>query len=121
MSVKVELDALADEVAQRPFGYLLTAGDDGPPHSGAAVFSWDEGRLVTGAGKTTRRHVGQRTTVSLLWPPAEPGGYSLIVDGDAEIVGADDPDTATVHITPTWAVLHRPAEGGGHDCAPVID
>ena len=36
MSVKVELDALADEVAQRPFGYLLTAGDDGPPHSGAA-------------------------------------------------------------------------------------
>ena len=51
MSVKVELDALADEVAQRPFGYLLTAGDDGPPHSGAAVFSWVEGRLVTGAGK----------------------------------------------------------------------
>jgi prepilin-type processing-associated H-X9-DG protein len=109
MSIKVELDALADEVAARPFGYLLTAGDDGPPHSGAATFTWADGRLVTGAGKTTRRHVGERSTVSLLWPPAEPGGYSLIVDGDATIVGADDPASATVHITPTWAVLHRPA------------
>jgi len=109
MSIKVELDDLADKVAKHPFGYLLTAGDEGPPHSGAVVFDWDDGCLVTGAGRTTRRHVGQRPTVSLLWPPLDDGGYSLIVDGDAVIRGADDPDTATIAITPTWAVLHRPA------------
>lgn len=126
MSIKVELDAIADEVANRPVGYLLTAGDEGPPHSSSAAFTWEDGRLVTGAGRTTVRNVATRPTVSLLWPPSEPGGYSLIVDGDAEITGADD--TARIHIRPTWAVLHRPADhppatddGCAQDCVPLAE
>lgn len=107
MSIKVELDALAGEITTRPIGYLLTAGDDGPPHASQASFSWDDDQLVTGAGRTTVRHVGLRATVSVIWPPTTPDGYTLIVDGDAEIVGTDE--TARVKITPTWAVLHRAA------------
>ena len=109
MSIKVELDALAGEIVSRPIAYLLTAGDDGPPHASQAAFVWDDDRLVTGAGRTTVRHVGGRPTVSVIWPPAPDtaDGFTLIVDGDAEIVGADE--TALVQISPTWAVLHRTA------------
>ena len=107
MSIKVELDAIATEMASRPVSYLVTAGDDGPPHLGAAVFRLVDGALVAGAGRTTRRHVASRSVVSCLWAPAEVGGYSLIVDGDAIITG--EGDGAAIHITPTWAVLHRPA------------
>ena len=125
MSIKVELDAIADEMATRPTSYLVTAGDEGPPHLGAAQFSLAEGVLVAGAGRTTRRHVAARTTVSCLWAPAEPGGYSLIIDGDATIVGEED--EAKIHITPTWAVLHRPAEVAdpdadcAQDCQPLAE
>jgi len=105
MSIKVELDVLADKAASRPLAYLLTAGDEGPPHSSQADLTWDGLRIVTGAGRTTVRHVALRPTVSLLWPPTEPGGHTLIVDGEATITGAGD--TAKITISPTWAVLHR--------------
>ncbi len=61
----------------------------------------------------------------MLWPPAEPGGYSLIVDGKAEL--SEDPensmrDGAECDIVPTRALLHREADspsvakGCLHDC-----
>ena len=59
-----------------------------------------------------REHMA-RPTVSLLWPPTAAAEYSLIVDGDATV------DGSTVRIAPTRAVRHRPAPGGGNDCAPV--
>jgi hypothetical protein len=62
----------------------------------------------------------------LLWPPREPGGYSLIVDGRAEVTDADDSDdgTARLLVVPTRALLHRNADpstpgsatGCLHDC-----
>jgi hypothetical protein len=48
-----------------------------------------------------------------LWPPATFDDYSLIVDGEASV------DGSVVTIDPTRAVRHRPAPGGGNDCAPV--
>ncbi len=33
------------------------------------------------SGGSTRRNAGAHADVTLVWPPAEPGGYSLIVDG----------------------------------------
>ena len=39
----------------------------------------------------------------MLWPPAEPGGYSLIVDGRGQLI--DD----SLRVVPHRAVLHRPA------------
>lgn len=60
--------------------------------------------------------------VTLLWPPNEPGGYSLIVDGTAEPTHAD-PDALTV--TVSRAVWHRPGVGAdgsscGSDCKPIL-
>ena len=73
------------------------------------------------AGRRTVGNAAARPAVALLWPPAEPGGYSLIVDGDATT--ADD----RLVVAPTKAVLHRPgppppaaaASGCTSDCVRV--
>jgi hypothetical protein len=74
----------------------------------------------------TRNNVENRKDVTLLWPPREPGDYSLIVDGQAQVAEAADRDDDTVQleVVPTRALLHRnadPATPGSakgclHDC-----
>jgi hypothetical protein len=114
MSISVALDELR-EVAQKqmPFAYLLTVTDDGTAHAVALAISIGDGVLTCEAGKTSCANASARPRVSLLWPPREPGDYSLIVDGDAATAGS------TVTITPTRAVRHRPAPDGGNDCVPL--
>jgi hypothetical protein len=114
MSIPVALEELrAVASGQAPFAYLLTVGDDASAHAVAIVPSIDGGAITCHAGGTTCRNAAKRTRVSLLWPPREPTDYSLIVDGDARV------DGSTVTIVPVRAVRHRPAPGGGNDCAPV--
>ena len=118
MSIPVGLDELRsriDEFVTDP--YLLTVSDDERAHSVAVRVGWDGDEIVIGAGNTSRRNASARQLVALLWPPSSRGEYSLIVD--AEIVRVDD-DSEVVVLQPTRAVLHRPAPGGGSDCAPVL-
>lgn len=123
MSIPVDLDALRDELAgrERP-AYLITAGDAGGPHLVATYLRWSDGAFTTGCGATTARNVEQRTEVSVVVPPDEPDGYSLIFDATAKVVEGQE---RTLRLTPVKAVLHRPAagpDGGGgcgHDCAPL--
>jgi hypothetical protein len=106
MSLPVGLDELRDEMAR--FGsapYVLTVRDDGAPHAVAVSVSWDGDRLATAVGARTAANAAARPRVSLLWPPREPGGYSLIVDGSAEV------DGELLRVAPSRAVLHRPAAG----------
>jgi len=58
---------------------------------------------VTDLGRTTRANVAAHPSVTLVWPPADPSDYSLIVDGVASM--RDD----ELAVAPTRAVLHRPA------------
>ena len=103
MSIAVDIAGLADAVAQFNLAYLLTVGTDGRAHAIASRPQLAEGRFtLTGLGRRSRGNVGQRPAVTLLWPPRDADGYSLIVDGDATLV--DD----VLTITPTRAVLHRP-------------
>jgi hypothetical protein len=114
MSIKVELSEVRDvAAAQMGFAYLLTVTDDATPHLIAITPVFGDGEITCDAGKTSRRNVGARPNVSLLWPPVVASDYSLIVDGTATV------DGETVRIAPTRAVRHRPAPGGGNDCAPV--
>jgi len=117
MSIKVELDGLNDEIAQRGGGFLLTTGENGRPHSTQVIFEIDGATLRAKAGRKTSANVTRSGLVALLWPPTEAGGYSLIVDADATIDGPEGDHYAV--ITPTHAILHRSAAGGGNDCAPV--
>ena len=102
MSVAVELDGLKAEVKRygdRP--YLLTVGADGRPHAVAVRARFDGDELVVGAGRKTAANAGERPAVTLLWPALEPGGFSLIADGEADVVGDQ------IRIRPSSAVLHR--------------
>jgi hypothetical protein len=104
VSISVALDELADAVGrQAPFAYLLTVSDDGRVHPIAVTLAVGAGELRCNAGGRSRTNAQARPAISLVWPPLETGGYSLIVDGDASI------DGETVVIHPTGAVLHRPA------------
>jgi hypothetical protein len=123
---KVDLERLAAALPDYPFAYLITVDDGYHAHTvtvepvlrGAVL---DVGRI----GGRTRKNLGRRGDVTLLWPPAEPGGYSLIVDGLAQVGDADD-ETARLGVVPTRALLHREADspagvpskarGCLHDC-----
>lgn len=106
MSVPVALEALADEVAARlPQALLLSVNEDDRPHAVAVEVTWDAGRLRVGAGSRTSANVSRRPGVTVLWPALEPGAYSLIVDGSADVEGAE------AVVTPSRAVLHRTPVG----------
>ena len=108
MSIRVELDALADEVERWGFGYLTTVSDDGRPHllalrpvvvdRTAPVLRFDAG------GGRACRNAGERAAVAVMFPPApHSDGFSLVLDGDAAV------DGSYVDVTVTSALLHRPA------------
>ena len=134
---KVDLKRLVTALADYPFAYLITVDDgyrvhtvtvqpvlrdlpDDPDGAGAVL---DVGLI----GGHTRKNLAHRSAVTLLWPPSEPGGYSLIVDGraeDTESDGQSNPEAARFGVVPTRALLHRnadpdsPAAANGylHDC-----
>lgn len=103
MSIVVALEDLAGEVDRRGPGYLLTSTPDGRPHVMHQRFSVEGSNLGTGLGRTAGANIAAQPAVTLLWPPEESGGYSLIVDASATVVGE------RAVITPLGAVLHRPA------------
>lgn len=122
MSIEVKLSQLREAVAERRFAYLLTVTDDQRVHAVMATPTvTDAGLELDGLGRRTRANLEQRSAVTLVWPPAEDGGYSLIVDGEAAL--GDE----GAHIAPGRAVLHRPANGDspesatgcGSDCVPI--
>ncbi len=108
MSIRVPLDEVAATVhtyGTKPF--LLTTSDDGRPHATHVTVTVDGAVLQCGLGRRTAQNAAARDKVSLLWPPREPSGDSLIVDGD--IVVSGDPGSEVVGIiTATSAILHRP-------------
>ena len=115
MSIKVELHELRAVAAQQaPFAYLLTVSDDASAHAVAITPDIGDASITCEAGNRSCANASARPNVSLLWPPARPDDYSLIVDGHASV------DGSRVVITPERAVRHRPAPGAGSDCAPVV-
>jgi hypothetical protein len=116
MSLPVPIDKLREEMGRFGPAFLLTVTDDARPHAVAVAPQWDGDRLRVSAGKTSRRNAGERSDVTLLWPGAGAGEFSLIVDATASVDAAAE----TVMLAPTRAVLHRPAPGGaGSDCVDL--
>jgi hypothetical protein len=104
MSIKVTLQQLAQTLTRYRFAYLLTVGNDARAHVVAVTTTLaNDTLLVTDPGRKTRANLAAHPLVTLVWPPADPHDYSLIVDG----VGSLRDDELTV--VPTRAVLHRPA------------
>jgi hypothetical protein len=102
MSKQVDVGKLADQVENYGYAYVMTVGDGGRVHAVAVHPTVSDGAVVvTEAGSRTLRNAAARSAISLVWPPAADGGYSLIVDGDAR------QDDGILRIAPTRAVLHR--------------
>lgn len=102
MTVPVGLDQVRSEAAKygdRP--YLLTVSDDGHPHAVSVRVRFEEGEITMPGGNRSRANASTRPDVTLLWPTAEDGGFSLIVDGLATVQGEH------ISIRPSAAILHR--------------
>ncbi|WP_151523334.1 pyridoxamine 5'-phosphate oxidase family protein [Serinicoccus kebangsaanensis] len=121
MSIVVDIDELADALGRHPTAYLLLSGED-RPHVGEVEVTMREDVLVVDrAGRTAVRTVPERPQVTLLLPPAQADGYTLIVDGEASLSGEE------LRIEPSHAVLHRRPRPGsppsttgcGNDCQPL--
>jgi hypothetical protein len=104
VSIPVDVADLADAVAEQArFAYLLTVSDDGHAHVVAITPVVANETITCEAGDRTCANARSRDVVTLVWPPGEPDGYSLIVDGAASVEGS------RIAITPERAVRHRPA------------
>ena len=111
----MQLDDLQRVLADFDAGYLLTVDPAGAPVrvkvvsvrprlDGAVV-------VVPGPGRGSCANVRANEAVTVVWPPREAGGLSLIVDGSAECIGED------VHVRPTGGVLHQLVSPGGPEFA----
>ena len=123
MSVKVDLDQLADALTDYTFAYLVTVDDGYKAHTVAVDPVLADGVIDVGpVGGSTRRNLTAHSDVTLVWPPAQRGGYTLIVDGKGRPAEAD----SALQIVPGRAVLHRKAAPGAatkpgckDDCVPL--
>lgn len=122
MSIPVDIGDLEKALQDFRSGYLLTTADGrvkvvtvDPDLTGPAL-------RIAAPGHGTLGNLAANPAVTLVFPPLEPRGYTLLVDGSAAV------DAEDVVVTPTSAVLHRPAshadgplaaDGCSHDCAPV--
>ena len=111
MSIPVEVDDLARALDSFGAGYLLTADDAGAVKVVTVEPSVADGALViTGPGRGTLANLSRSDVVTLAFPPPQPRGFTLLVDGTGTVEGDD------VRVTPTGAVLHRP---GSHADGPL--
>ncbi len=121
---RVDFERLAAALPNYPFAYLITVDDGYRVHTVTVEPQLREATLDVGLiGGRTRENLAHRADVTLLWPPTEPGGYSLIVDGEAEVTDRAG-DAVRLGVVPTRALLHRDADpdspgaakGCLHDC-----
>jgi hypothetical protein len=116
MSIPVDLADVARQLSEFERAYLLSTADERlKVVSVRVVVPGDGGSLlVRTPGRGSVANVTANPVVTLLFPPVddaarvgtEPAahpGFSLLVDGRAVVDGDD------LRITPTGAVLHKPA------------
>ena len=92
--------------------YLITVASDLRPHCSVVRPRWDPagGLVVTAPSKWRDTENAGHREVTLLWPPADADGYTLIVDGTAAT--QEDGSGLQLRISPSRAVFHRPEQAG---------
>ncbi len=122
MSIPVKIGDIAVALERFGSGYLLTTTDGRVKVVTVEPTSADSGLRIAGPGRGTLSNLAVNPVVTLVFPPPDVHGHTLLVDGTAVVEGAD------VVVTPVTAVLHRPAahadgplppDGCGQDCEPV--
>lgn len=104
----MDVDELGKALTDYGAGYLLSTSDGRIKAITVEPEVRDGGVLVVrGPGRGTSANIAANPQVTLVFPPLAPRGFSLLVDGTAELDGDD------AVITPSSAVLHRPAARAG--------
>lgn len=105
MSVPIAVEDIGKALTDYGAGYLLTTSRGRvkvvsvePRMREVAVL------VVPTPGHGTSANIAANPQVTLVFPPLAQGGFTLLVDGTAELVGDD------VVVTATSAVLHRAAD-----------
>lgn len=101
MSVVVDLGELPDRLKEFDRCYLLTTRDGLVKAVSVRAVAESGTLLVATPGRGSVANVGSTPAVTLLFPPLESPGMTLLVDGTATAEGDD------VRVTPTGAVLHK--------------
>lgn len=101
MSILVELADLPRTLGDFGRGYLLTSNDGRVKAVSVRAEPGDGSLLVRTPGRGSVANVGANPSVTLLFPPLDDPGLTLLVDGTATAEGDD------VRVTPTGAVLHK--------------
>jgi len=122
MSIPVDVGDLARALDDFGVGYLLSSAEGRVKAVTVEPVASDGVLRIVGPGRGSVANVSANPHVTVLLPPLQQRGYTLLVDGTAVREGDD------LVVTPTSAVLHRPAshgdgeashEGCGHDCRHV--
>lgn len=109
MSSTVDFDRLAEKLAGHDYAYLITVDAENRPHPVPVmpVLRGDTVHIGALGGRRSRANLARTGDVTVMWPPPIPGGYTVIVDGTAQV--SDDGELASVTISPSRAVLIRVA------------
>ncbi|MGW4534363.1 pyridoxamine 5'-phosphate oxidase family protein [Nocardia sp. NPDC004340] len=92
---------LAAIVGRYELAFLVSIGDLGP-HTTPQHPILNVNRFqITAPGPATCRNISTHPAVTLLWPPVEPDGHVLIIDGHAVL------RDHTLDVIPTHAILHH--------------
>ncbi len=101
MSIPVDLADLPRTLAEFDRGYLLTTADGRVKAVSVRAVATNGALRIPTPGRGSIANVAANPTVTLLFPPAESGGLTLLVDGSAVTEGDD------VVVSPAAAILHK--------------
>jgi hypothetical protein len=109
MASNVDFARLGEKLAGYDYAYLITIDAENRPHPVPVMPTLEGETVCIGAlgGRRSRANLARSNDVTVMWPPPAPGGYTVIVDGTAEV--SDAGELASVKITPSRAVLIRVA------------
>jgi len=109
MASNVDFARLAEKLVGYDYAYLITVDAENRPHPVPVMPALQGDTVHIGAlgGRRSRANLARSTDVTVMWPPPVPGGYTVIVDGTAEV--SDAGELASLAIAPSRAVLIRVA------------
>lgn len=112
MTILIDLARLGEATAEFDHAYLLTVSPAGDIKVNTVdpVVGPDGVRLNGNWGVQARANIASQPAVTLVWPPRDFHGFTLIVDGTASEQGE------AIVVAPAKAILHRPAD---HADGPV--
>lgn len=104
-----DLRAAAIAYGNTPFLLYSSRGSARVNHVAVELAAGSDQVVVRGFGRGVAKVLTPELSLSLLWPPHEADGFSLIADGTGVLRAEGSGDDGVLVLTISGAVLHRPA------------